>query len=134
MSVSAPRLPDTHATRVLVVDDDEQVRRMTRLMLCSEGFEVVEAASAGEATRLFDCETFDIVVTDLYMPDEDGRVLIARLRACDRRVPIVVVSGGSVHDRWSQPAEDLGADAVVQKPFSAEDLVIAVWSVLPIGA
>jgi DNA-binding response OmpR family regulator len=130
MPHSAALSPDAHPTRVLLVDDDAHVRQMTRLMLSLDGFDVVEAGDAHSALDLFECETVDVVVTDLYMPDEDGHVLIARLRARDRRVPIVVVSGGSVHGRWSQPEVELGADAAVQKPFSAEDLVAAIRGVL----
>jgi CheY-like chemotaxis protein len=134
MSAPAPVSHDTHPTRVLLVDDDEHVRRMTRLMLTLEGFDVIEAASSREALALFEHEPADVVVTDLNMPDEDGRVLIARLRACARRVPIIVVSGDSVQNRWSQQAAELGAEAVVAKPFSPEALTVAILRVLPIGA
>jgi CheY-like chemotaxis protein len=118
--------------RILVVDDNEQLRRLTRLTLGLEGFEVVEASNGREAIQKFEAEPVDVVVTDLFMPEEDGLELIGRLRQFIPRVPIIAISGGgSLRNNASlQAAGMLGADDVLEKPFDPDDLAAMIRRVL----
>lgn len=102
--------------RVLVVDDEFDLRFILRLALENRGHEVEEAADGEHAIeRLAAAERLpDIIVTDLHMPAVDGRALVARLRSDDatNAVPIVLWS--------SRPDRDLPVDAVVMKGPIAE--------------
>jgi DNA-binding NtrC family response regulator len=132
MSLSAHQVSDIHTTRVLLVDDDEQVRRMTRLVLSMEGYDVVEADNGRDAMQLFASSPSDVVITDLYMPGEGGRDLIARLHGRTPRVPVILISGGL--DPSAPAAETCGADEVLHKPFEADDLTAAIRRVLESAA
>jgi DNA-binding response OmpR family regulator len=126
MSAATPIGTDERATRILLVDDDDHVRRMLRRMLEAEGFDVVDAGSGWEALRLFDKEPPDLVVTDLRMPDESGHELIEKLRRRAPGVPVVAISGDCGPDR----GEGLAVDAVFAKPFNHHDLVAAIRRLL----
>jgi CheY-like chemotaxis protein len=124
--------PDRRRVRVLVVDDVAPLRRIIRLALEAAGFDVVEASNGYEAAKLFHASPADVVVTDLYMPEEDGIELIGQLREFIPRVPIVAMSGGGIYDDSTAllAAERLGADATLTKPFTPDEMVAAVRSVL----
>jgi CheY-like chemotaxis protein len=117
--------------RVLFVDDDADAREIASIQLASAGFEVVTAANSVEALSLFDTLAVDVVVTDIFMPAEDGIELIQDVRARKPRFPIVAISGGSLrHLKALGVASSLGADALLEKPCDADELVAAVRLVL----
>ncbi len=121
--------------RVLVVDDSRAMRAYVRGAL-QESFDctVVEASSGFEAIRLLPRDLYDVVVTDINMPDINGFELIRLVRRSDRnsRVPIVIIStlSSSVdHER----ALSLGATEYLDKPFEPADIVRAVGSAMSGG-
>lgn len=120
-------------TRVLIVDDDDDVRTMLVEMLASAGFEARAAATglaALDEARAADC---DVLVTDLLMPDADGLDVIKAARQSARPPAIVAISGGSPRLPASiglRLCEAFGADRVLYKPFSKAELVEAVNAVL----
>jgi CheY-like chemotaxis protein len=119
---------DSRPARILVVDDTLDGRYVVTFMLRDAGYEVIEAANGREAMRHFEAAPTDIVVTDLYMPEEDGLELIAWLREFIPRVPVVAVSGG---DRATlQAAGMLGADVILEKPLDPMTLVDVVRALL----
>lgn len=107
--------------RTLVVDDYETVRRRLTAALTKLGVAVVEAGDGHEALEILGRERFDIVLTDLVMPEMDGFELCAEIRASPslRGLPIVVVSTHR-DARHIVRALRLGADDYVPKPASAE--------------
>jgi CheY-like chemotaxis protein len=117
--------------RALVVDDDFQMRQFVRTTLEAEGFVVLDAAEGREALRRFSSEGADVVVTDIFMP-EDGLVLITELRKLAPDLPVVAVSGGDRRGDTHalRAARLLGATAVLYKPFAPAALVSAVRSAL----
>ena len=121
--------------RVLVVDDSRVMRAYIRGAL-KESLDcaVVEAASGFEALRLLPRETYDVVITDINMPDINGLELIRFVRKSERHreVPIVIVSTQS-SDRDRERALELGADRFLGKPFRPEDIVDAVSRVVQPG-
>jgi CheY-like chemotaxis protein len=135
MSESTHQLVDEHSARILIVDDNDQVRRLTRLMLALEGYEVMEAENGRDAMQLFAGSPSDVVITDLFMPEEDGLELIGQLRKYRPKVPIIAISGGgNARDTSSlRAAALLGADEVLEKPFSPDDLAAAIRRVLKTG-
>jgi two-component system chemotaxis response regulator CheY len=121
--------------RVLVVDDSRAMRAYIRgALLESLDCDVVEAASGFEALRLLPRDSYDVVITDINMPDINGLELIRFVRKSERhrRVPIVIISTQSA-ERDQQRALELGADQYLAKPFRPEEIVGAVSAVLPSG-
>jgi CheY-like chemotaxis protein len=118
--------------RVLYVDDEAEERALASVQLGSEGFEVIVAANGVEALRIFDDTPIDVVVTDIFMPDEDGIELIQDLRRRRPMLPIVAITGGGTHHDTSalRVAAALGAGALLLKPFRSSELVVAIRRVL----
>lgn len=118
----------TPTARILVVDDEPQIRRFLRLGLTAAGYRVDEAGSVAEAEKLAAAIDPDLIVLDLGLPDRDGKVLIADLR---RRsdVPVIVLSARDI-EAEKIAALDLGADDYVAKPFGIGELLARVRAAL----
>jgi DNA-binding response OmpR family regulator len=117
--------------RILIADDDDDLRQLLRLMLSREGFEVIEAANGAEAlARAYDSRPA-LVLLDVMMPDIDGFEVCRRLRSDERthRLPIVFVSA---MDNITQRNEmlKLGADDCLRKPISPRELIVRVRGVM----
>lgn len=109
--------------RILVVDDQPEVRRLVGRWLRGSGAEVVEAADAEIAWMLIRDRAPDLLVTDLQMPGPSGEQLAARVRAHYGALPIVLMTGG--------PATATGhANVLLRKPLQAEDLLNAAATLL----
>src|SRR5262245_63354119 len=107
--------------RILVVDDEPQIRRFLRTTLSAHGYRVIEASCGREALTLTATEQPELVLLDLGLPDIDGLEVIQRLRDWST-VPIIVVS---VRGQESEKvaALDNGADDYVTKPFGMGELL-----------
>lgn len=114
--------------RVLVVDDDEQIRTLVSWQLEAEGFAVRGAADGASALRAVEADPPDLIVLDLSLPRLDGLDVLTRLRRTSA-IPVIVVTGrGGETDRIV--GLDLGADDYLVKPFSPGELAARVRSVL----
>ncbi len=113
---------------ILVVDDEEQIRRMLRQMLEKEGFRVMEASDGKEALRMQASDPADLVITDIFMPETDGFETIRELRKDSTEVGILAISGGgkTVKEDLLPYAEMLGADRILEKPLVREELMEAI--------
>jgi DNA-binding response OmpR family regulator len=108
--------------RVLLVDDDEAVRSMMTATLTGKGFDVVSAASVAEALKLITTETFDVLITDLHMPNpSDGFAVITAMRHAQPDVLTLLVSGYP-DVQSAMDAILLEADDIIVKPFEAGKL------------
>lgn len=118
--------------RILVIEDDEAVRRAIRRHLEIDGHEVVEAPDGKAGTRIFRQDPPDLVITDLFMPEKEGLETIRELRRDYKEARILVVTGaqpgGSLDFR--DHARMLGAKAALSKPFTREQLLGAVREAL----
>ena len=110
--------------RILVVDDEPQIRRLLKTSLVPQKFEVVEASTAVTALKRFDAEEFDLVILDLGLPDRSGIEVIEEIRARST-VPIIVLSVRS-DEAGKVKALELGADDYVTKPFGMAELVTRI--------
>jgi two-component system, OmpR family, response regulator CpxR len=112
----------------VVIDDDAQVRCLVAMMLKRAGYEVAQAKDGEEGIEL--CATLDpeVIVTDIFMPRLDGIDVLRAAKARTRQSRVVAISGGSprLQVDFLQVAERLGADAIVQKPFTPSQLLQAV--------
>jgi PAS domain S-box-containing protein len=116
-----PPPPNLDGARVLVAEDDDEVRDLLVELLADCGAQVTAANATEEALRAFEQGDHDLVLTDIMMPGGGGEELLAAVTGSDRAVPVVVITGKAdamLEDRLPQ----LGAAAVLRKPFSISDV------------
>ena len=117
--------------RVLVVEDEEKLRRVVELQLVSAGFEVDKAATAEEGVKVVD--RADLVLTDLRLPNMDGLGLLALIRRQNAQVPVVVMTAyGSIET--AVECMKAGATDFLLKPFSLDHLMQVVHKALEVRA
>jgi DNA-binding response OmpR family regulator len=117
---------------VLIIDDDADVLTTLALLLEEVGYETHVARDGVNGMRIFDELRPDIVLTDIVMPDCDGIEIIRQIRALDVNARIIAMSGRSLigNSYYLPAAKELGATAVLAKPFTIEVLVDTVKSCL----
>jgi two-component system OmpR family response regulator len=117
------------SAHVLVVDDDAHIREIMRFALEKAGYRVSEAPNGSRAFELLEASSFDLVVLDIVMPEDDGLTLCRKIRAQQSRLPIIFVS--SRDDELDRVLGlELGADDYLTKPFSPRELAARVAAVL----
>jgi len=118
--------------RVLVLEDDTALGIIIRSALEAAGHEVMMAADGRAGLRVFGGGRFDVVITDMLMPDMDGVEIVRTLRAYRSGVRIIAISGGGALDHGDLlgTARRLGADATLPKPFAPRALVDLVGAML----
>ena len=114
----------TAANKILVVDDEAPIRRMLRIALSSEGYEVLEAENGQQGLAMIARRQPDLIILDLGLPDMEGHQLLSELRAWSR-VPVIVLSVRN-EDKAKVRALDAGAQDYVSKPFSVEEFLARV--------
>ncbi|MCP4448793.1 MAG: hybrid sensor histidine kinase/response regulator [Myxococcales bacterium] len=113
---------ETHAARILLADDDKQVRRTVGRVLRKRGFEVIEAVDGLEATEAAKLSPPDLALVDLRMPHKDGFDVVRELKTANPRLPVLVLSGwDDAEDRVQ--AFDVGADDFIAKPVYMKELL-----------
>ncbi|HXB02994.1 MAG TPA: response regulator [Opitutaceae bacterium] len=122
--------------RILLIEDDNEVRTMLRLTLIHFGHNVIEARNGKEGLELFKRANADLVITDIVMPEKEGLEVLIKLRA--NQVPpvkIIAISGGGRQKAadYLRMAKLMGAARVLAKPFSNEVLIAAINELLPDG-
>jgi two-component system, chemotaxis family, chemotaxis protein CheY len=118
---------------ILVADDDEPIRALLRHYFTTGGHTVFCVGSANEAAKFVGKVRFDLVVTDMLMPDGDGAELIRAVKAAQPDARILAISGGGRYVRGDDAlkiAKGFGADAIVMKPFDREQLLAGVTTAL----
>ena len=113
--------------RILVVDDQRDVRAMISMLLRVNHFEVTEAESGAAGLKAFEDARFDVAIVDIFLNDSCGFDLIAAMRERAPGLAVVAVSGMAALDSVSQSSE-LSDVICLQKPFRPSDLIRAVGS------
>lgn len=118
--------------RVLVIDDEPDLRELIRELLDDAGYEVVEAANGREGVARFAEAPTDLVITDIMMPEQDGIQTVIELRRTRPSTKIIAISGGGPARNldFLQFAKRVGAVEVLVKPFTNDQLVGAVKKAL----
>ena len=114
--------------RVLVVDDEPPIRKLLRMGLTAQGYQIVEAPNGKTALDLLS-QSPDLIILDLGLPDTQGLDLLQTIRARNESVPIVVLSSRG-DEAGKVQALDLGADDYVTKPFGMDELVARLRAAL----
>jgi DNA-binding NtrC family response regulator len=114
--------------RILIIDDEECIRRPLQILLERAGHEVFPAANAPDALRLWRARGGDLVITDIHMPGKDGLETILELRYHAPEARILAMSGGDLNAQIDVlgAAATLGAVRTIQKPFTLNEMLQAV--------
>lgn len=120
------------AKRILVIDDDPDMRESLAKVLEAKGHEVIVAGDGQEGMAAFRAHSPDLVITDLVMPRKEGLETIMELRRDHPNTRIIAMSGGTRHDEtvFLRAAQKLGAHRWLQKPFGLDQLLGAVNDLL----
>jgi CheY-like chemotaxis protein len=117
--------------RVLIADDSEAMRRVLTILLSPDTFALREVTDGEEALTALKAEPFDLLLTDLHMPNRDGLALVRALREMEatggRRTCVIVISG---HGGSAAGALEAGADRVLPKPVQPSALLGAIVELL----
>ena len=119
--------------RILIIDDDDQFRTMLKTMLEKAGYnDIEEAASGSIGMKLIRQHPFDLIITDIIMPDKGGFEMITELSRDYSRIKIIAISGGGRDGPkyYLKIAKFLGASRTLAKPFKHSDLIDAVQKLL----
>ncbi|WP_417911924.1 response regulator [Candidatus Electronema sp. TJ] len=122
--------------KILIIDDDGQILSLLARSMELAGFAAVTAADGREGQRLLEKQPFDLVITDLIMPEKEGMETISYIRKNFPEVRIIAISGGGRigPETYLPAALELGADLAFAKPFHVDDLVAAVRKLLAAAA
>ncbi|HHN73913.1 MAG TPA: response regulator [Acidobacteria bacterium] len=117
--------------RILLIEDDERTRRMLREMTERAGYEVVDVANGELGLRAQRGSGFDLVITDILMPDKEGIETIMELRRDYPDLPVIAISGGGSAGGldYLTVARSLGARYTFAKPVDRQELLGAIASV-----
>lgn len=117
--------------RILLIDDDNGLRSVLAKALGHAGHEVIQASDGKRGCEIFRVTPFDLVITDLVMPVQEGVETIVQLRRENPQVPIIAISGGLTNSAlYLNMAHKIGARKVLGKPFAPSELIAAVNEVL----
>ncbi len=111
--------------RVLVIDDEAIVRISCQRVLTPEGYDVVVTSRGDEAIELLEKEQFDVVLTDLKMPDMDGIEVLKTIKQRWPEIQVIIITGYGTISTAVQ-AIKLGAFEYIEKPFTPEDILDVV--------
>lgn len=118
--------------RVLLVDDEDMIRDLFSAILIDAEYDVTCASNGAEAVKILQDKTFDLVITDILMPEKEGVETIMELKKKTPETRIIALSGGGRTKNFMplKIAARAGADMTLQKPIEPDDLVKAVRKVM----
>ena len=116
-------------TNILIVDDNERIRKLIEIYLTREGFKVFHAEDGGAALNILDKVKIDLIIADIMMPIMDGYELVEALRDANYNLPIFMVTAKNTYTD-KKIGFELGADDYMIKPIDMEELVLRVRALL----
>lgn len=117
---------------ILLIEDDEKFSSALVRLLALKGHQVTTAGNGAEGIKRYRENPTDVILTDIFMPDEDGLGAILTLRGEDPGVRIIAMSGSSsCYPNWLKVAARLGARRTLEKPFTLRQLTAAIEEVFP---
>ena len=118
--------------RILVIEDEDEIRTMLCQVLEGEGYDVEEASDGMEGVELYRNKPADLIITDMIMPKKEGMETIMDLKLEFPNVKIIAISGGGRvgPEPYLEVAEGLGAERVFTKPFRIPELIEAIQNIL----
>ena len=117
-------------SRILLLDDSSSVRDLVGHWLTTAGHQVTKRGSSRHVARLLRTTSFDLIITDIYMPEGDGLELLTLLRTKHPQIPCIAISSAEGELNLLPIAEKLGAVVTLRKPFAEADLNLATATAL----
>ena len=119
-------------SRILIIEDDNEVREYLESVLSRAGYEVISASNGKEGVELFREQPADLVVTDIIMPEKDGIETIMDLRRANPQLKVIAISGGgrAEPENYLHSAKLLGASRTMKKPFTNQEMLSAIDELL----
>ena len=120
------------ARRILVVDDNKEFQDYVSTLLRREGYDVATADDGDQGLSLVAIHEFDLIISDMFMPNKDGLEFITALKSLRRAIPVIGMSGRvkGPNQPFLTAAEAFGAVRTFVKPFEAKEFIAYVGSVL----
>jgi len=115
--------------KILVVDDDKNIRRLIEAYLVQAGFEVLSAKNGQEALDIMDQKHLDMVVADIMMPHIDGYELVSDIRHLDDKIPILMITAKDAFEDKKR-AFTIGADDYITKPIDLDEMLLRIQALL----
>ena len=109
--------------KLLIIDDEEYILNLSRDILTKNRYSVRTALNGNEGLKLFEKETFDLILTDIKMPKIDGLDVIRHVRTINKEIPIIVITGHGTLDVAINSLR-LGAQGFILKPFIKKELIL----------
>lgn len=117
--------------RLLLIDDDDRLRSVLAKALAHAGYDVIQAADGLQGVELARVAPFDVVITDLVMPVQEGMETIMQLRQEHPALPVIAISGGLNNSAvYLEIAAKIGAKRILAKPFTPQELIAQIDAVL----
>jgi DNA-binding response OmpR family regulator len=116
--------------KVLLIDDDDDVRDCIAEYLVIKGFSVSTSKNGAEGMRQFDDNDFDLVITDIMMPEKDGLSTMIAMQKIKPTISILAISGAEMKKELLLAAGAVGAIATLLKPFSMDELMNSIQNIL----
>jgi len=119
-----PSSRSSRNSRILVADDNDLFRQGFTRVLRNAGYQVVEACDGQKALTALKNNPVDLVITDIFMPEQDGLSLLKELRQMHSPPPVIAMSGGGQFpaDQFLHMAEAMGAFLAIEKPFQVDEI------------
>ena len=119
-------------TKILIIDDEEPIRKMLRMLLEKNGYDVMDAHNGIQGVKLFKEHGPDIIITDLIMPDKEGLETIREIKKINPNIKIIAMSGGGVVDPdiYLDMAKKFGAQYSFAKPVNNDELLSTIKKLL----
>jgi DNA-binding NtrC family response regulator len=120
---------------ILIIDDEDVIRSTVGEILSAEGYDVTLASNGAEGLKRVREGSFDLVITDLFMPEKDGVEVVLELRKSHPHIKIITMSGGGSFRNTAslKTARMLGSTFTIEKPFTASELLDLVQKSLAKG-
>lgn len=117
---------------ILIIDDEDVVRKMLRKLFEKNGYQIIEASNGIQGMKMFTEHKPDLIITDLIMPEKEGLELIRELKKNDPNVKIIAISGGGITDplMYLNLAVTFGAVKAFSKPMDMDLLIETVKEIL----
>ena len=114
--------------KILLIDDDDAFRETLKEMLERAEHVVIDVPDGRQGIKTYEAHSFDLVISDIFMPEEDGIGVLNALKKKGNQTKIIMISGGGTiaPGQYLGLAEKLGADRVLDKPFSKQDMLKAI--------
>ena len=118
--------------RLLIVEDDDELAGFLSEKLAERGYEIVTAQNGNQALKALVAQSFDLVVTDILLPEKEGIETIREIKQIKPDLPIVAMSGGGIGsaDLYLHLARYAGASKTIAKPFRIGELVLLIEDIL----